>query len=314
MNFYTTVLLIIIDTRQSEMNAGVKSYTIKELENHCGIKAHTIRMWEKRYGILTPDRSDTNIRFYTEDELKKIITVSILNRNGIKISHIAKMNDEEILHAVMKNTVDEEEVHGEFKPGPLIMSALRFNEIQFRKSLQPHINEKGLEEAYIKVLYPLMQKSRTLWLTDCLSKAQGQFIEYVIKSLMITHDNSLNNTETKETVVIINIAEGNPFGTLLFMKHVLKKRGFDVIYTDGTLTTDEIKGMQLIKPFSVLVLNVSPSTPDDELKAIASSLFKQLKLKKLIVTGRNEQFSEIKDNKIEIAFTPAEMAACADNL
>lgn len=296
------------------MNAGVRSYSIKDLENFCGIKAHTIRMWEKRYGILSPDRSDTNIRTYTEEELKKIITISILNRNGLKISRIASMNDEEILHAVMKKTAVEEETHGDFKPGPLIMSALRFNEAQFKKSLQPHIDDKGLEEAYTKVFYPLMQKSRTLWLTDCLSKAQEQFIGHVIRSVIITADQALKVPVSKETVVIINIADENPHGSLLFMKYILKKRGFDVVYTDGILSSGDIAGIQLIKPFSILVLNVLPALPDDELKALSTSLIKQLKLKKIIIMGRSEPGTGIKDNKTEVVCSPAEMTACADNL
>jgi len=314
MNIFQSALFIIPIEEQNNMNAGNKSYTIKELESFCGIKAHTIRMWEKRYGILTPGRSETNIRSYTEDELKKILTISILNHNGIKISHIAKMTDEEILHDEKKKTAPEETSDGDFKPGPLIMSSLKFNETQFRKSLQPHIYEKGLEDAYIKVMYPLMQKSKTLWLTDGLSKAQEQFIEFNIRSLMIIHDHDLNISATKETVLIINISESDTYGTLIFMKYILKKRGFDVVYTGGTLTSNDIKGIQLIKPFSVLVLNVSPSTPDNEIKEISSSLIKQLKLRKLIITGKNNHVPGIKDNKAEIVCTPSEMAASANNL
>ncbi|MCK5171594.1 MAG: MerR family transcriptional regulator, partial [Bacteroidales bacterium] len=50
-------------------------YSIKELENLSGIKAHTIRIWEKRYGILKPDRTDTNIRFYSDIELKRLLNI-----------------------------------------------------------------------------------------------------------------------------------------------------------------------------------------------------------------------------------------------
>ncbi len=296
------------------MNAGKKSYSIKELESCCGIKAHTIRMWEKRYGILTPDRSDTNIRLYTEDELKKIITISILNRNGIKISRIAKMNDEEILHAVMKNTSAEEESLGDFKPGQLIMSALRFSEDQFSKALEPHIAEKGLEEAYIRILYPLMQKARTLWLTDCLSKAQEQFIEYTIRKMINVEDSSLTIQPDKETVVIANMDEGNPFSNLLFTKYILKKSGFEVIFTDGTLTADDISGIQLIKPFHILVLNVAPSADDEQLKSLVTAFLKNLKLRKLIIVGRNETASWIRDSKTEIAITPADIASVIGNI
>jgi len=291
------------------MYSGTRSYSIKDLESFCGIKAHTIRMWEKRYNILTPERSDTNIRYYTEDELKKLITISILNRHGIKISRIAHMSDEEILHAVMKSTVSEEDPPSVFNPGPLIMSALRFSENQLRKSVLTHVEDKGLEEAYIKVFYPLMQKSHTLWLTDCLSKTQEQFIDFIIRSVIINEDNSLDVPLSKESIVVADISGYDPYGTLLFIKYLLKKRGFDVIYTDGILSADEVSAIQLIKPFALLVINTGTVIPDEELKELLVSLAKKLKLRKIIVTGRNEPIENLSDSKIKFAFTPAEMAA-----
>src|SRR5665648_504258 len=98
-----------------EMNAGSRSYSIKDLENFCGIKAHTIRMWEKRYGILTPERSDSNIRSYSEEELKKLITIAILNRNGLKISRIARLSDAELLREVMQYGTSDDNRNGRFK-------------------------------------------------------------------------------------------------------------------------------------------------------------------------------------------------------
>ncbi|HPT11246.1 MAG TPA: MerR family transcriptional regulator [Bacteroidales bacterium] len=291
------------------MYSGVRSYSIKELESFCGIKAHTIRMWEKRYNILTPERSDTNIRYYTEDELKKLITISILNRHGIKISRIAHMSDEEILHAVMKSTGSEEDTANVFNPGPLIMAALKFSESQLRKSLLAHIEDKGLEEAYIKVFYPLMQKSHTLWLTDCLSKTQEQFIDFIIRSIIINEDNSLDVPTSKESIVVADISGYDPYGTLLFMKYLLKKSGFDVIYTDGVHSADEISAIQLIKPFQMLALNTGTAIPDEELKELLVSFIKKLKLRKIIVTGRDEPLASLSDSRIKYAFTPAEMSA-----
>jgi MerR family transcriptional regulator, light-induced transcriptional regulator len=296
------------------MYSGGRSYSIKELENFCGIKAHTIRMWEKRYNILTPERSDTNIRFYTEDELKKLITISILNKQGLKISRIAHLSDVELLHAVMKSTESEEESTDFFNPGPLIMSALRFNENQLRKSLQMHVEDKGLEEAYIKIFYPLMQKSRALWLTDCLSKAQEQFIYFIIRSIIINEDNLLEVPASRETVVVTGISEFNPFGTLLFVKYLLRKRGFDVVYTDGELSVDEISAIQLIKPFPYLVLNAGTAIADEDLKELLLSFTKKMKLRKIIVTGHDEQLENFAENKIKLAFTLAELTAATDKL
>ena len=83
------------------MEEGINVFSIKDLENFSGIKAHTIRIWEKRYRVLEPDRTISNIRTYNEAELKKILNVAYLNRNGFKISRIAELSDDELTSQVM---------------------------------------------------------------------------------------------------------------------------------------------------------------------------------------------------------------------
>ena len=73
-----------------------QNFSIKDLENLSGIKAHTIRIWEKRYSILNPDRTSTNIRTYDSSNLQKILNVAFLNEHGYKISRISKLSDEEL--------------------------------------------------------------------------------------------------------------------------------------------------------------------------------------------------------------------------
>ena len=50
----------------------MSSYSIKDLERISGIKAHTIRIWEQRYNIVSPNRTDTNIRHYDDEDLKSL--------------------------------------------------------------------------------------------------------------------------------------------------------------------------------------------------------------------------------------------------
>ena len=73
----------------------MNSFTIKDLENLSGVKAHTLRIWEQRYSFLKPNRTFTNIRYYSNLELKTILNIALLNKYGFKISHIDKMTEEE---------------------------------------------------------------------------------------------------------------------------------------------------------------------------------------------------------------------------
>jgi len=128
------------------MEEGTNVFSIKDLENFSGIKAHTIRIWEKRYSILEPDRTDSNIRTYSESELKKILNVAYLNRNGLKISRISRLSEDELTQQVMTVSSRDESHDQNFQPGKILMSAIRFNEFQFRDDLEPFIRNYGIEE------------------------------------------------------------------------------------------------------------------------------------------------------------------------
>ncbi len=296
------------------MNAGSRTYSIKDLENFCGIKAHTIRMWEKRYGILTPDRSDSNIRYYTEEEMKKLITVSILNRNGLKISKIARLNDSELLREVLKNGGGDETSDGTFRPGELIMSALKFSEEEFREKLTGYVRNQGLTEAYLQVFHPLMQKARVLWLTDCISKPQEQFIRHVIRTILISEEITVENTLNGRRAAIINLGDNESENNLVFLKYLLKSRGYEVVYTEGTLSADDIRGIHSVRPFTVLAVNLPASEPDDEVRGFCSEVAKELELKRVLVLGRYASNGSWSNGKTEAVCSPAGLTEWADSL
>ena len=120
------------------MEDGINVFSIRDLENFSGIKAHTIRIWEKRYSILEPDRTDSNIRSYNEAELKKILNVSFLNRNGLKISKIAKLDEDELTRKVMTVSSKNDDKSKDFQPGKILTSAIRFNEGYVQGSYYHH--------------------------------------------------------------------------------------------------------------------------------------------------------------------------------
>ena len=173
------------------MEERLNVFSIKDLENFSGIKAHTIRIWEKRYKILEPDRTDSNIRTYSEAELKKILNVAYLNRKGLKISKIARLDEDELTQQVMTVSSKHDDLDQDFQPGKILMSAIRFNEALFKETLSPFINYQGVEKAYCRYLHPLLEKARILWQTGSLSRAQEQFVRNTIKQIIIIEDDLL---------------------------------------------------------------------------------------------------------------------------
>jgi MerR family transcriptional regulator, light-induced transcriptional regulator len=268
------------------MEEGVIIYSIKDLENFSGIKAHTIRIWEKRYKILEPARKDSNIRMYSESELKKILNVAYLNRNGFKISKIAALDEDELTGKVMVVSSRHDDPDQNFQPGKVLMSALRFNEDQFKETLLPFIKKYGIEDAYIKFFHPLLVKSRILWQTGSLSRAQEQFVRNTIKQIIIIEDNLLRTDKSKAvpSVAMINTSDNFSDNNFLFYKYALKKRGFDVIFTGDILPSSEVVEMHKIKPFTFLIVNSGAFDYAKKKIEYFSSVSKSLQIAKIVFT------------------------------
>jgi DNA-binding transcriptional MerR regulator len=268
------------------MEEGTIVYSIKDLENFSGIKAHTIRIWEKRYKILEPARKDSNIRMYSESELKKILNVAYLNRNGLKISKIAVLDEDELTGQVMIVSSRYDDPDQSFQPGKVLMSALRFSEDQFKEALLPLIRSHGIEEAFIKFLHPLLVKSRILWQTGSLSRAQEQFVRNTIKQIIIIEDNQIKTDKNKNagTVAMINTSDNFSDNNFLFYKYALKKRGFEVIFTGDILPSSEVLEIHKIKPFKFLVVNSGAFDYAKKKIEYFNSVAKTLAIKKILFT------------------------------
>jgi DNA-binding transcriptional MerR regulator len=290
------------------MEEGINIFSIKDLENFSGIKAHTIRIWEKRYKILEPDRTDSNIRTYSETELKKILNVSYLNRNGLKISRIALLNDDELTQEVMAVSSRFDTSDLDFQPGKILMSAIKFNEAQFIGSLLPYIKKYGLETSYAKYFHPLLEKSRILWQTGSLSRAQEQFVRNVIRQILIREDFELktNSLKARTTIAMINTSDYMSDNNFLFYKYVLRKNGYDVIFTGGILPASEVIEIHKIKPFEYLVINSGAFDFAHKKVGYFSSIGKSLLLKKIIFTDYPEPQEKKIPSNIIITRNPKE--------
>jgi DNA-binding transcriptional MerR regulator len=298
------------------MEEGLNVFSIKDLENFSGIKAHTIRIWEKRYKILEPDRTDSNIRTYSESELKKILNVAYLNRNGLKISKIARLDDDELTQQVMTVSSKNDDPDQNFQPGKILMAAIRFNENLFKEALYPFIKFHGIEEAYSRFLFPLLEKSRILWQTGSLSRAQEQFVRNTIKQLIILEDNLLKQLpgKSKPAVAMINTSDNLTDNNFLFYKYVLKKRGYDVIFTGGILPASEVVEIHKIKPFEYLVINSSAFDFAEKKIAYFTSIGKSLMIKKIILTDSPKEFTRKSYDKLVLTNDPSHFIKVIDSL
>jgi DNA-binding transcriptional MerR regulator len=206
------------------------NYSIKDLERLSGIKAHTIRIWEKRYGLLHPERTDTNIRHYSDADLKRILNVSILNRHGIKISHIASMNEKEMAEKIVIISSDTSDYQSLIES--LVISMVDLNQDKLEKLLSRSILQLGFEDAILKIVYPFLEKIGILWQTGAINPAQEHFITHLIRQKIIVGIDSVipaNHPSPKHFLLYLPEGELHEIG-LLFYSYLIQKRGHKVTY------------------------------------------------------------------------------------
>ncbi len=161
----------------------MNAFTIKDLENLSGVKAHTIRIWEQRYSFLKPQRTGTNIRYYSNDELKTVLNVALLNKFGYKISHINKMEVEEINKTIVSLSYGE--AQQERIVNELIGYMISLELDAFEELLNDNIRLRGIETIINDIIFPLLEKIGILWLTSHINPAQEHLVSNIIRQKLV---------------------------------------------------------------------------------------------------------------------------------
>ena len=216
-------------------------YSIRDLEKLSGIKAHTIRIWEQRYGVIAPKRTKTNIRYYQDDDLKFLLNVSLLNKNGIKISKIAKMSRQTVAEKVAAIA----EINFEYSTqlDALTISMIEMDEQKFDRIVSMNIQQLGFERTMLEVIYPFLDKLGVLWLTGSINPVQENFISYLIRQKIIVAIDQEPIPQGKQVKkFIIYLPEGEKQElTLLFMHYILKSRRNQVLYLGQDISVADLR-------------------------------------------------------------------------
>ena len=215
-------------------------YSIRELEKLSGIKAHTIRIWEKRYNLIDPHRTKTNIRYYTDEELKKILNVAVLNRHGIKISNIARLSELELKEEIIRIASDTSS--GDTIVDSLIISMIDMDEYKLEALIDKSISRNGFKETVINVLYPFLNKVGILWQSSEIYPAQEHFVSNIIRQKIIAANEQLPKTyDPSARKFLLHLPEGEWHElVLLFAQYLLREAGHNVIYLGQSVPYSDV--------------------------------------------------------------------------
>jgi MerR family transcriptional regulator, light-induced transcriptional regulator len=216
-------------------------YSISDLEKLSGIKSHTIRIWEQRYGILRPKRTDTNIRFYEDDDLQRLLNVALLNRHGFRISKIAEMSKEDMQEQV--SSVSNLKFDIDAQLDVLTLSVIEMDEVKFSRIFDNHVDQIGFERTMMEVVYPFMEKLSLLWLTGSIKPVQENFITQLIRNKLIAaieKEPLASDRKTTKFILYLPKDEQQEL-SILFMQYLIKKRGFQVVNLGANLALVDLK-------------------------------------------------------------------------
>lgn len=273
------------------------TYSIKDLERLSGIKAHTIRIWEKRYGLVEPSRTSTNIRTYCDAELKKLLNISILNRNGLKVSKIAQLTNNEISSLVSKLTEDPHDSDSQFES--LYISMIDLDENVFEKILSRAIIQMGFEKMVIDLLYPFFKRIGIMWQTGTITPAQEHFISNLVRQkLIVAIDSIVSNEDVDSKTFLLYLPEKelHELG-LLFMNYILRKRGHKVIYLGAMLPLESLLAIVKLKPADYLVTSFVGNMESPSMEEYLIQLTSEIPDKTIFISGKiAEEISNTSDN------------------
>ena len=238
----------------------MSSYSIKDLEQLSGIKAHTLRIWEQRYNFIIPKRTETNIRYYDDNDLKLILNVSLLRENGYKISKIAEMDQEQMAQAVLEITEKSYSFNDQIHS--LVLAMVDLDEERFEKIMSSNILQTGFESTMLNIIFPFLTKIGVLWQTGSISPAQEHFISNLIRQkLIVAIDACYVPSKEVKRKYLLFLPEGELHEiSLLFCHYLIKSRKNKVVYLGQNVPMEDLfQVCETYKPdFLVSVFTSAP--------------------------------------------------------
>ena len=282
-------------------------YSIKELEQLSGIKAHTIRIWEKRHKIIEPSRTATNIRYYSDLDLKKLINVSLLNTYGIKISKIADMSLDDVNKKVLEisELQNDKGVHID----QMVIAMIDMEEELFEKILNNLILRFGFEKTITEIIYPFLEKIGILWQTQNITPAHEHFISNLIRQKIIVAIDGLPIPPKNSKKILLFLPEGEMHELgLLFYHFLIRKSGYRTYYLGQNVPHEDLISVYKVHQPDFMLTSIT-STLTVPIERYLERLANDFGQTKILASGYQVQkFNGCKKGNIQTFSTALELS------
>jgi len=260
-------------------------FTIKDLENLSGIKAHTIRIWEQRYSFLKPCRTETNIRYYCSEELKRVLHISLLNKYGYKISQINKMSEQELKSRIF--SLSDTEARQEKLVNELIAHMIDLDTVSFERVLDGYVLGHGIDRAISQIIFPFLHRIGLLWLTNHIHPAQEHLVSNIIRQkLIVGIERAVPFRQTAPTVLLfLPEGEHHELG-LLYVHYLLRAHGARVLYLGADIPLKDVAFVSKQKNPDYLYTHLTGITGSFNLEKFLSQASQSIPDTPLVISGQ----------------------------
>ena len=269
--------------KKYQMSLVKKTFSIKDLENLSGIKAHTIRIWEKRYNLLSPERTQTNIRLYSLLSLQKLLNITLLYENGLKISKIAQLKNEEIPLKV-REIIDEKSIKNNMM-NAFKLSMINFDQSLFYNTYNKLVVDLSFREIFKEYFIPLLQELGYLWQSNTISTTHEHFITNLVKQKVYTNTEKVHRSEyvnNKSFVLFLPENEIHELG-ILYLNYELNLRGYKSIFLGQSVPIENLEPLIASNEFVEFIAYVTVEPSKEKIDKYLQ------KFKKKILDKKNPQ-------------------------
>jgi DNA-binding transcriptional MerR regulator len=264
----------------------LSSYSIKDLEELTGIKAHTIRAWEKRYKIIQPKRTPTNIRYYTDEDLKLLLNIALLYNNGYKISKLSSLSTKAIQQQALSLTKDN--YHPNVQIEGLISATVDMDNIQIDRLLSRNIIQYGLETTMMTIVFPFLHRLGILWQTGAISPVQEHMFSHILRQKIIVAIDGFKSVTTDHiNTYLLFLPQWEQHEiSLLFTSYILQSRNKKVVFLGCNTPLEDLSiAYNIHNPYYLFTV-FSNGIAKKELENYIQTIYDQFNNSQLIISGK----------------------------
>jgi len=259
-------------------------YSIKDMEHLSGIKAHTIRIWEKRYGLLDPDRSDTNIRSYSDKDVRRILNVALLVKNGYKISAVALFDEQRLQLEVIR--INRNSTEPDKNIDQLLFLTVNLDTFGFETLMNLIISQNGFKKTIEQVVFPFFERIGILWQTGSIFTAHEHFVSNLIRNRLIREIGNFESNESAKSVLFfLRNDEWHELG-LLYFNYLAAEAGLRCVYLGQSLPFEDLSNLLTAQKYDFVCTSFIQAIEKAELEQYLANLSFVFNQNKILIAGR----------------------------